>query len=296
MEKIFFIIFLFIICSFCQTNNIIDPSKDSSSKTIYFDTLVGQLPEIIKSSKRPYLIIGDIEVPINKSVTIEKGVVFLFKNLTGMHVLGTLKVCGTKDEPVIFTSENDRNYNKITSLYPNPYDWNGIYIHKDALGTIFSYCKVLYSVYGIFAETKFIELHGVEFKYNGKSNLMIDGKEQVFSENPFEYALSKTEKDLEISGLKIKDPLARKRNILRYSGLSIAMPTTVIAIYFANQWNSTQHKLKQISVDDPLVLRWHNEEEWISIRKNRDIFFYSTLATGTISVLGYLGIIWSFTF
>ena len=39
-------------------------------KTSFFDTLAGPLPDTVKSSKKGFIVVGDIEVPVNKSVTI----------------------------------------------------------------------------------------------------------------------------------------------------------------------------------------------------------------------------------
>lgn len=262
-----------------------------------FDTIAGPLRERIKAKKTPYLVVGDIEVPVNKTVTIEPGVVFLFKNFTGMHVLGKLSAQGTKDAPIIFTSENDRSVNQATSLYPNPYDWNGIYIHADAVGTSMSFCKVLYSVYGIVSETKFIRLDPVILLFNGKSNLVIEGKPLPVADKPYSYVLST--KNLAAEGIPVKilaDPAAPRRNTLRYVSLVIAMAATVGTVYYGTQWNNTQRDLTRMSTDDPSVLRQYDESEWISLRNRRTNSMYGTGIGGVAAILGFAGFTWSFTF
>jgi hypothetical protein len=305
-----FISFIFIVL--CGLNSGAQTSSDSiatSSKDVpvsnkqatvqpvSFDTIAGPLPGVIKARKNPYLVVGDIEVPVNKSVTIDQGVVFLFKNFTGMHVLGKLAVQGTRESPVVFTSENDRAVNPATSLYPNPYDWNGIYIHADAVGTSMEFCKVRYSVYGIVSETKFIKLDPVLFSFNGKSNLVIEGKEQAVTDKPYRYMLST--KDVGAQGVPVKilsDPMAPGRNTLRYASLVVAMAATVGTIYYGSQWNNTQNELRTMSTDNPSVLRLYDESEWFSLRDRRTGNMYYTAIGGALSLLGYIGFFWSFMF
>ncbi|HUI92793.1 MAG TPA: hypothetical protein VLX68_11150 [Chitinivibrionales bacterium] len=273
------------------------PVKKTAAQPVSFDTIAGPLPAVIKAKKNPYLVVGDIEVPVNKSVTVEPGVVFLFKNFTGMHVLGKLTVQGTRESPVIFTTENDRAVNPGTALYPNPYDWNGVYIHADAVGTSMEYCKVRYSVYGIVSETKFIKLDPVLFSFNGKTNLVIEGKEQPVTDKPYSYMLTTT--DVGKQGVPVKilaDPAAPARNTLRYTGLVVAMAATVGAIYYGTQWNNAQTQLHAMSVDNPSVLRWSNEGDWFSLRDRRTSNMYYTAAGGVIALIGYVGFFWSFTF
>jgi hypothetical protein len=263
----------------------------------FFDTIVGPLADTIRPHKNPYLVIGDIEVPANKTVTIEPGAVFLFKNFTGLHVQGKLLAQGTKDLPVIFTAENDRSVNKLTSLYPNPYDWNGIYIHPDGVGATMTFCKVVYSVYGIVSETKFIKLDQVTLRLNGKSNLVIEGKERTVEDKPYSYILST--KDVMMEGVPVKilkDPFAAKREILRYGSFLIALAATAGTAYCATTWNRSQKDLNQISTDDRTILSPLEESLWYSTRDKRNRYIYYTSATGLLAILGLGGFALSFTF
>ncbi len=262
-----------------------------------FDTIAGPLPEVVKAGKRPYLVVGDIEVAANKAVTIGPGVVFLFKNFTGMHVSGKLTVEGTRESPVIFTSENDRSVNHATALYPNPYDWNGIYIHADAIGSSMAFCKVMYSVYGIVSETKFIKLDPVILTFNGKTNLVIEGKEQPVTGKPYRYVLST--KDVVAEGVPVKiltDPLAKRRAALRYSGIVVGMAATVAAVYYGLQWNKDQASLSSMSTNDLLALRSYDERDWFSVRSRRNNDIYYTAIGGALGLIGYVGFGLSFTF
>ena len=234
-------------------------------KTPSFDTLAGPLPDTVKSSKKGFIVVGDIEVPVNKSVTIAAGTVFLFKNFTGLHVQGKLIAHGTKDRPIIFTSENDRAFNASSALYPNPFDWNGIYIHPDAVGATLSFCKILFSVYGIISETKFVRLDEITFKQNGKSNLTIEGKEAALTDQTYSN-VPKTEEPRAIpvaAPPRLKDPLIAQREMLRYGGVSLASVSTALTAYLLTR---------------PAASRPY------------------AAATGFVAVIGCLGFTWSFFF
>jgi hypothetical protein len=281
------------------------PAKDTAAAAaapakpamIAFDTLAGPLPAAVKAKGKPYLVVGDIEVPTGKTVSIEQGVVFLFKSFTGLHVQGKLVALGTRERPIVFTSENDRSVNPGSALLPNPYDWNGIYIHGDGLGTSMAYCKVMYTVYGIVSETKFIRLDPVQLRSNGKSNLVIEGKDQAVGDKPYSWVLST--KDAMIDGVPVKilkDPLAPRRNALRYVSLAGALAGAAGGAYCGIQWKKYQDELARMSTNDPEKLRLHSGTDWAQTRdlRNRDIWY--TGAGALVSILGIIGFSWSFTF
>ena len=141
--------------------------------------LGGDLPKIVTVDKSPYIVVADLYVPTGKTVVIEAGTVLLFKNFTGLHVRGILIAKGTALAPVVFSSENDQNYNKLSNLNPTPFDWNGIYIHNDGIGTDLENVKISYSVKGIFSETKFIRIGNGMFSDNGRSNCTIETEEKA---------------------------------------------------------------------------------------------------------------------
>ena len=254
----------------------------------FYDTLAGPLPDRVKADSVPYLVIGDIEVPVNKTVIVEPGAVFLFKNFTGLRVLGKLIALGTKERSIIFTSENDRSVNPSSKLYPNPYDWNGIYIHSDGQGTYLAFCIVRYSVYGIRSDTKFIRLDPIKLRFNGKRNLAIEGKEYQTTDRAFSYVLSA--KDATVDGISVKllkDPLEVKRNIVRFSSYTLAVGGIVGSIYFVTRYLKAQKDLRE---GNPI------EPNRTDLRDSRDGYFYSTTIFGLAGVIGIVGFWWSFTF
>jgi len=255
------------------------------TKAPAFNEIAGPLPDTIKARKFPYMVVGDIEVPRNKTVIVEKGVVFLFKAFTGVQVLGKLDVRGTADAPVIFTSENDLIEGASTSLHPVAYDWNGVYIHACSEGSRMAFCSVKYSVYGIVSETKFVGLSGITFTLNGKSDVVIDGKKQTISDKPFWYK--------DPSAI---DPLKRKRASLRYTGVAITLVAGAGSIYYAMQLNKAQADFNSISSHDQLVLYQIDSLKWRKAQTTRNNFMNYTVVSGALAVLGMIGVGWTFTF
>jgi len=272
--------------------------QEANQSTIGFDTLGGPLPKILKAQDKPYYVVADIEVSANRVVTIEPGVVILFKNFTSLHVTGKLIAQGTKNLPIIFTSENDKQYNPKSALMPNPYDWNGIYIHDDAFGTIMTHCVVSYTVYGIISDTKFIKLDPVTLLENGKSNLIIEGKEHTVTGDSYQYTLST--KDASKDGIPInllQDPLAPRRNILRYSGLAAAVGGFGVGIYYATQFSGSWKKWEEVNAPNPDLNILQKDPEYYEQtqdQKNKDLLL---MCVGMgVGLLGSLGFTLSFTF
>ncbi|MBD3314407.1 MAG: hypothetical protein GF344_01355 [Chitinivibrionales bacterium] len=262
-----------------------------------FDTLAGPLPSLVKYRRTPYVVIADIQVPPDKVVTIEPGVVLLFKNFTGIHVEGRLVAEGTAEKPIVFTSELDRKHNPTSSLLANPYDWNGIYIHSDAFGTSLAHCKVLYSVYGVISDTKFIKVSPGLFAHNGKSSFVIEGVEQDVGDEPYSYVLST--KDATIDGVPIKilrDPLAMRRTVVRYAGLTAILGGCSIGVSRLIQYQQTKDRLEELSVGDTTNTLHNEGRDWEDTRRRRNQHATWSALGFAIGLLGTVGITWTFTF
>lgn len=264
---------------------------------IQFATLAGPLPRVVEADKGPYLVVADIEIPAGKLVTIEPGTVFLFKNFTGMHVQGRLSAEGSQARPIVFTSEFDRDYNPASTMYPNPFDWNGVYIHNSAIGTSMSYCKVYFSVYGVISETKFIRVFAGTFANNGKTNLVIEGQEHLIADGPYTYELSL--KDATVDGVPIKilkDPAAPKRNGFRFGGLGMFLAGCGLGAYATLQWIDTQATLDERSSTDLDNLINHTSADWEEARSKRNLNRILTFTGYGVGAIGAAGFGWSFSF
>ena len=245
---------------------------------VAYTEIAGDLPKIVTADKSPYLVIADIFVPAGKVVRVEAGTVFLFKNFTGVHVQGILVTSGTEDKPVLFTSENDRLANSSSTLNPTPFDWNGIYIHKDGLGSDLQHIIVKYSVKGIISETRFIRISNGIFSENGRNHLSIEGVEQsVIESSPYSYSLST--KDAMIDGVPVKilqDPEARKRNCFRYSGLGVCAAGAISATMASLELKDSRKKFKII--DSDLTIGPRGDLDWEAARSevNKNVIWTAT--------------------
>lgn len=262
------------------------------------DTLSGPLPKKVPAGDKPYLIISDIEVPFGKTVTIDPGAVFLFQNFTSFQVEGQLIAEGTREKPIIFTSEFDGTYNPDSTLIANPFDWNGIYIQKDAFGTRMKYCKISYSVYGIASDTRLIRIDPCIFKYNGKADLSIaDSIHPVKSKVPYTYVL--TSRDATVEGVSVKlidDPQSRKRNILRYTSAAFMAGGVVAAVYGYYRYDESKKEFDARSSDDFANLNTYTREDWEEARRDKNLDFSLTSVGVGASLLGAVGLVWTFTF
>lgn len=262
------------------------------------DTLNGPLPNTVLASRSPYLVLSDILVPQGQTVIVEPGVVFLFSGFTGLQVQGTLLAKGTAENPIVFTSVNDKSHNAASKLDPAPYDWNGIQITPDGLGTHFDFCAVRYSVYGIVSMTRYIRIGPTLFQENGRANLTIEGKEHETGTEPYEY---KVDTPLPTVGASdsltvLPDPNARKRNIIRYSGLGVFVVGAVMGSAYTARFSSSSDRLEELSKTDPYSLASGDSDSWEQAydraRRDRAGLVWGYL----IGAVGAAGFGWTFFF
>jgi hypothetical protein len=257
---------------FCLSITGIHLSAADLDTPVLHDTLAGALPALIKAQKTPYIVLSNIEIPPQKTVTIEPGAVFLFKNFSGLHVRGRLIARGTVDHPIIFTSEFDQSCNSKSSRDPNPFDWDGIYMTNDALGSQFSHCEIRYSVYGLISDTKLIRLDPVLFKDNGKNVIVIENEEIAVTDTPFRHVLAQNDPELLKNAVEfMRDPLQTKRAILRTGSSLTVLGGIGLSAVFAYKWYKSYNtyrdlssdKFKNLNRDNGSSLWKNSEKEWI---------------------------------
>jgi len=264
-------------------------------------TLGGNLPKIVASCGKPYLVTADVYVPPGKTVRIEPGAVLLFKNFTGIHVEGKLLAEGTAANPIIFSSEFDRTYNPGTALHANPFDWNGIYIHEGGLGSSMTHCMVRYSVYGVNSLTKYIKLDKTAFQDNGRSDCAIEGIRHAAGAGPITYAL--TLDDARKDGIPVRilmDPMAKKRAFVKYGGLSLMTGGCFMAIYSAISYRNDKARFDALSnntftgPESNIIV--NSDSDWRKAQSDRNLDFGLTAAGVLGAAVGAAGFAVSFTF
>ncbi len=136
----------------------------------------------------PYLVEEDLIIPQGEEVVVGEGCVFLFKAFTGIRVTGKLVVEGTSQNPVIFTSMYDKEFNDESKQLANPFDWNGIFIAQNSDGAILRNFQLRYSVYGVKSQNEEIIIQNARFRQNGQLHFTVDEKIQYVQDDiPFSY-------------------------------------------------------------------------------------------------------------
>jgi hypothetical protein len=269
------------------------PAADTAAPTT---GLAGNLPGVVFARSQPYHVVADIYVPAGKRVNIEAGTVFLFKNFTGLQVEGVLAVNGTKEHPVVFTSENDTDYNPAAAGAA-AYDWNGITILESGIGAVINFSAVIYSVFGVNAMTKYVKLNDCLFLHNGRGNLAVEGQEQKVTDQPFSYAYVVNDSTrASVPAELLRDPKAPLRNLARYSGLSVFAGGAVLGVWYSTRLSQSAATFRALRGADPYMLAGHTSADWQAARKQRNSDAIVMTVGYLLSALGATGFGIAFTF
>jgi hypothetical protein len=193
----------------------------------------------LDSTGNPYVVDRDIIIPKGKYLTINSGCNLLFNPFTGITVQGNLKVMGTQQCPVLFTSINDSSLNPQATQSPDAFDWNGILVAKESGDVEVRFANLRYSVYGIKCQNPDILIMQSVFRQNGQFHFTINDKIQNVPENePFSYNATNTKPNVTGgtgkpgSGLRSDGP-SQKRMIVRYSSLGVGVVGVVSGVILA---------------------------------------------------------------
>ncbi len=97
---------------------------------------------------KPYLISDYIVVDTTQTLTIEAGARLYFQKDASLLVLGSLKVNGTKENPVLFASH------RLEEWYEDkPGQWGYIHLLPGSSGTIIDYAVIRNGLMGILADS-----------------------------------------------------------------------------------------------------------------------------------------------
>jgi hypothetical protein len=267
-----------------------------------FVSLSGVLPEVVSANDKPYLVVGDIFVSPGSIVTIEPGAVFLFEEFTGLHVQGTLYAKGKKGNPVIFTSKNDSVWNAASSVNPAPFDWNGIDIYENAIGTSFSGTVIQYSVYGIRSQTEYVRIEKSVIKNNGKADFTIKGTKKAVKDSVFNYKMTvKKENDITKTEAISSSPEKKQYSrvgiqVLRYCGLVAGIGGAAAAGWLYLKFRDSNDHLHNISNMNETNMRKYSSGDWDRAKEKRDRDMVFTGLSGGVGVLGLAAFGFSFAF
>lgn len=207
---------------------------------------------LFESSDNPHIVDEPITITKGATVTIKKGTVFLFKNYAGLKVQGSLIIQGTEDEPVIFTSFNDKKYNPDAKMYPNAFDWNGLSI-EEASGTIeLHHFILMYSVYGVKSKNDKILINRGRFSNNGQCDVVINDKMKVVLKGePFSYSHTKIIKPVPVG----QSEKTGKKDTTDVALSETLVPPTIIAkpVLPADLKKPVSEKVKKDSVSEKKV-------------------------------------------
>ena len=260
------------------------------------DTLIGPLPKIVTAAGGPYLVLGDIIVPMGQTVIIEPGTVLLFASFTGLKVQGTLLARGEGDRPIVFTSVNDQAHNPQSTLKAAPYDWNGIQITEDGIGSHLAFCAIRYSVYGLASMTRYIRIGPSLFQFNGRANLTIEGVEHQVGDTAYEYNMTAPRPQGGDSLTILPDPKARTRAIVRYSGLGVLFVGAIMSSVYGYRFGDADDRLDALSSTEVGNLSENTGTDWEAAhddaRRSRAGLVWG-LVIGTAGAVGFG---WSFFF
>jgi hypothetical protein len=159
---------------------ILATSLSLSAETHLSDEIGGR---IFSPSGNPYIVDQDVVVPKNEQIVIKAGCIFLFNSFSGINVFGSMLVEGTEENPVVFSSINDSQYNPDASQLPNAFDWNGIYLAEGSGDVKFRNFRLMYSVFGIKSKKDDITLQNGYFKQNGQFHFTINDNIHYVQDN-----------------------------------------------------------------------------------------------------------------
>ena len=264
------------------------------SITLFAEThITGDITEMtFESGGNPYIVEQDILIPEGNKVVIGEGCVFLFKPFTGLTIHGHLMVNGTQESPVVFTSQNDGEYNESSEQLPNPFDWNGILVSRESGTVAFKNIQLRFSVYGIKSQNTNVEIDNGLFRQNGQFHFTINDKIQFVQDN---IAYSYNGKDVE-DGKKPSKPKPPKPEkgtssttikVIRYTSLGIGAVGAIIGIVYGVQ-------LQEAYSD------WHSEKDDPDKYKTNEAAVrektIGTIISSSVAVVGFTGFGISFLF
>lgn len=123
---------------------------DKTLGSLRYSIVAAEDSSVTWPADKPYLVYGYAVVDSTGSLTIEAGAQIHFHNQSGMWIYkgGSLKVLGTKEEPVVF--QQDRLEPYFRDL---PGQWDRIWINEGSVNNEINYAVIRNGFIGLQAET-----------------------------------------------------------------------------------------------------------------------------------------------
>ena len=94
----------------------------------------------------------------------------------------------------------------------------------------------------------------------------------------------------------VDDPNSRRRNITRYTSAVFLASGLVAAIYGYTRYDESRSRFDELSSDDINNLNTHTEKDWEEARRDKNLDMSLTSIGAGASLLGAVGLVWTFTF
>jgi hypothetical protein len=211
---------------------------------------------------------------------------------------------GTKDKPIVFTSKNDSYYNPYAAINAARYDWNGIDVYENAIGTYFDNCVVQFSVYGIRSQTEHFKISNSRFLQNGKTNVSVKENVLTFEDSLFSYTASVlgTNASLHLTpansdpGSSTKKQHSGIRNFLRYSGMICALGGIATGVFKYQDYTKAQDNFNTINQTSDYNKQTYTSKDWKNARNQLSDESTILEICGGVGLLGLVAFSISFTF
>ncbi len=241
-----------------------------------------------EKSGNPFLVDKDLVIPEKSQVTIKPGCVFLFKPFTGINVYGNITVDGTEEDPVIFSSINDADYNSKAEQLPNSFDWNGIYIAKESSDVKLCNFRLMYSVFGVKSKKEDVIIQNGYFKQNGQFHFTINNNILYVQDNiPYSYNVEPKE-DAPSDSQKIKQPVkkakkkksrkSRIKNAVGFSLLGVGVASGITSLVSGIQALSNYNEYEKLYGNN--ATRKESEKHWEKYVELRRVSIISGISCG----------------
>jgi hypothetical protein len=135
------------------------------------------------TNEKPYLIINSVALDENQQLTVEKGTHIYSHRGSSIFILGSLRVNGTYEEPVIFEGDRLNGHSSVffTDTTDNYDDvagqWNGIYLSNLSKNNYINYAEIKNAVNGVIVDSvgdeayNQLEIHNSKLEHHSHAGL-----------------------------------------------------------------------------------------------------------------------------